>query len=285
MSKTCKILLRMLKDRIALDLPFYEGLLAGYYRKSPGYSSKRTEGTDDWLLIATLSGEGRIGTQNGDIPMTVGTLTLIAPGTPHDYGIAKGSDLWELLWVHFQAKSDWLGMLNWKNSSKGIAVAETNKSAWAGIVEAFWEVHRLSFAPHRNRLKFAVNALERLLLLCEDEASDVGTSLDPRIQRVVEYLQGDLATQISIESLSSMVFLSPSRFSHLFRDQMGMAPLQYVSLQRIRRSSILLERTTLSIAEIATQVGMDPFQFSSKFKMETGMNPRDYRKENRQNSV
>lgn len=268
----------MMKDRIALDLPFYDGLLAGHYQKSSGYTSRRAEGTDDWLLIATLSGKGIINTRTGEIEMERGRLILIPPGFPHDYGIAKASDSWELLWVHFHPPTEWREMLGWVDSEAGIGVLDGTPVGWAEIESTFWDVHRCAHSPRRSRLKLAMNALERLLILCEDEAPSSHPSFDPRIQAAIDYLLADLSRPISLKGLSERAYLSPSRFAHLFREQMGMAPLQYVSLQRIRRSSLLLERTTLSIAEIAEQVGMDPFQFSAKFRMETGMSPRAYRK-------
>lgn len=268
----------MLKDRVALDLPFYDGLLTGYYQKASGYTSRRPEGTDDWLLMATLGGRGRVTVQSHEREVEPGQLVLLPPGTPHDYGTAKEADFWELLWVHFHPRSDWLEMLGWLDGDMGIGTMSPSRTGWQEIESTLWEMHRLTQSPRRNRLKLAMNGLERLLMLCEDEAPSAHPPVDPRIQRAIDALLLDLAVPISLKGLSEKAFLSPSRFAHLFREQMGIAPLQYVAIQRIRRSSLLLERTTLSIAEIAEQVGMDPFQFSAKFRMETGMSPRAYRK-------
>jgi len=276
-SKTYRILLSMLKNRLELDLPYYDGLLAGYYRKEPGYTSRRVNGTDDWLLVATLGGLGRFGTAVGDLPAEPGQLTLVSPGTPHDYGIAKGGEIWEILWVHFQPLHEWLELLNWPSPAPGVASLTPSPDAWPAIESCFHEVHNLSFSTGRRRRQFAMNALERLLLLCEAELPTHGQPIDDRVRTAIEYVHVHLGESLSIEDLSDRVHLSPSRFSHLFRSQTGMAPLQYIGLQRMRRAATLLERTTLSIAEIAAAVGMEPFHFSARFKAQTGSNPRAYR--------
>lgn len=265
----------MLKDRIALDLPYYDSLLAGHHRKERGYTLRRTGGTDDWLLVATLSGKGRFGTPLGDIAALPRSLTLISPGTLHDYGTAKGASGWEILWVHFQPSPEWLEMLHWPTATPGIATLEP--AAWTEIERAFRELCRLSFWPGRRRSQISMNALERLLLLCEEQLPGAGQAMDDRVRSVIDYVHGHLAMPLSLEALSAHVHLSPSRFSHLFRSETGMAPLQYIGLQRVQRAATLLERTTLSVGEIAAEVGMEPFHFSAKFKAQTGSSPRSYR--------
>lgn len=267
----------MLKDRVALDLPYYDGLLVGHYRRGPGYASRRAGGTDDWLLVATLAGLGRFGTRLGDAAAPPGTLALISPGTPHDYGTARDAAVWEILWVHFQPPPEWRELLHWPTGTPGVAFLEPGPSAWKEIERSFREVYRLSLRSLRRRRRFAMNALERLLLQCDERLSGAGHPMDDRIRAVVEHIHAHLGGPLSLEKLSKLAHLSPSRFAHLFRAETGMAPLQYVSLQRMRRAATLLEHTTLGVAEIAAEIGMEPFHFSARFKEETGENPRAYR--------
>jgi len=267
----------MIKNRNELDLPYYDGLLAGYYRKEPGYTSRRVNGTDDYLLVATLAGRGRFGTSVGDLPAEPGQLTLVSPGTPHDYGIARGAEWWEILWVHFQPLPEWLELLTWPSTAPGVASITPSASAWKTIEATFHDIHQFSFSSGQRRRQFSMNALEKLLLLCEAELPAHGQPMDDRVRTAIEYIHIHLTESLSIEDLSGRIHLSPSRFSHLFRAQTGLAPLQYICQQRMRRAATLLERTTLSVAEIAAAVGMEPFHFSSRFKAQTGKNPRAYR--------
>ena len=258
----------MIKDRAALDLPAYEGLLAGHYRRGPGYGRRREEGTDDWLLIMTLEGEGRI----GGFRAQPGSLYLIAPGTPHDYGTARGAEEWEILWVHFHPRTDWLELLRWPESAPGVHRLKPDE--YEEILSAFREVIRLSVSTGPRRAAFGLNALERLLLLCEASRP---AALDSRIRLAIEYIHAHLREPLQLRDLSRLCHLSESRFAHLFREVTGLPPRQYVLVQRLQRAQTLLTRTSLGVAEIAAEVGTDPFYLSLRFKRETGRSPREYR--------
>lgn len=274
-SKTYIILLPVIKDRVAFDLPAYEGLLAGHFRRGPGYGRRRDGGTDDWLLILTLCGEGRIGSAQGDHPALAGDLYLIAPGTTHDYGTARRSEAWEILWVHFHPPTDWLEFLRWPEVAVGIRrlqLADPQE-----IEGAFREVIRLSVSTGPLRPAFGLNALEKLLLLCEASRPAGSDVLDERIRVAIEYIHAHLGGPMRLRDLSRLCNLSDSRFSHLFRQLTGLPPKQYALVQRLQRAQTLLTRTSLGIAEIATELGMDPFYLSLRIKKETALSPRQYR--------
>ncbi len=253
-------------DRVAFDLPAYEGLLAGHYVRDAGYARRRVGGTDDWLLIATLAGEGRFIGATGEVAAPPGALTLLAPGTTHDYGTASR---WELLWVHFHPPAAWLDLVRWPAAAPGIGQLRPPEPA--PVEAAFHEVVRL--APARRRL--AMNALERLLLFLDE--SRPSSRLDERIRRVADHVEDHLRDPLDLARLADLVGLSPSRLAHLFRAETGLAPMAYVAQRRLERARLLLDRTTLGVAEVAAAVGMEPFYFSARFKAATGLSPRAYR--------
>lgn len=277
--KSCYVI----RDRVAFDLPAYDGLLAGHYLRGPGYGRKRPGGTDDWLLVMTLAGSGRFGTATGDYVAVAPGLTLIAPGTTHDYGIHQKASEWEILWVHFHPAEAWLEWLTWGEIAPGIhALAPLDSSEIEG---AFREVLRRSLDAGSYRRHFAMNALERLLLLCASQIPDEGPRLDDRIRATVGHIHSDLRLPHTAESLSERVGLSVSRFSHLFKSEMGVSPRQYILQQRVLRGRRLLERTSLGVAEVAHEVGMDAVAFSLRFRADLGVSPRDHRKASRDQSL
>lgn len=266
----------MIKDRAAFDLPAYDGLLAGHYQRGPGYGRRRPGGTDDWLLIMTLKGKGRFGGARGDLVVEAPQLVLIAPGTTHDYGIHKLAQEWEILWVHFHPAEGWLEWLDWPESSTGLRELDPPRPDL--IEEAFREVLRLSLENGPYRRQLAMNSLERLLLICACQRPSIGRTMDERIRRVLAVIHQDLSLVHAAEDLGSLVGLSPSRLSHLFKEEVGLSPRQYLLQQRILRSQRLLEKTSLGVAEIAHAVGMDPAAFTLRFKAEIGQAPREYRR-------
>ena len=84
--------------------------------------------------------------------------------------------------------------------------------------------------------------------------------------------------EISIASIAESLDLSTSRFTLTFKDQVGMKPLDYLTLLRSEYAKNLLETTNLSIRDIGVQVGYyDSGSFIRRFKQVTGVTPQQYR--------
>jgi len=99
--------------------------------------------------------------------------------------------------------------------------------------------------------------------------------MDTRIARALEHMANHLDTRLAIETLAAAVDLSPSRFAHLFRHDVGTSPAQYLHALRMLRARVLLERTFLSVKEVMTHVGChDPSHFSRDFRAFHGVAPR-----------
>ena len=266
----------MIRDRIAFDLPAYDGLLAGHYLRGSGYGRKRPGGTDDWLLVMTLRGEGRFGTPNGDRPATANTLHLISPGTTHDYGIGRSAPEWEILWVHFHPPRSWLDLLRWNEVAPGLH--ELIPPSPEVLANAFREVLDQSLTPGPYRLQLAMNALERLILLCAAQAPRAGRAMDERVRAAIDHIHAHPRRPHTAQSLSDIAGLSVSRFSHLFKEEVGLAPHQYVLQRRLLEARQLLDRTSLSVNQIAHAVGMDPITLSQRFRQHFGQSPRAFRR-------
>ncbi len=82
-------------------------------------------------------------------------------------------------------------------------------------------------------------------------------------QRLDDYIEDYLDTNISVDDLASLVNISPSHFFLLFRSSFGMTPHQYVMKKRIDRVARLLRaEPERSISDIAVVSG-----FSSQAHM------------------
>ncbi len=239
----------------------------------PGYFSWRTRGTDDWLLILTVSGGGLFGSASSSaISTEPGDLTLIRPGTRHDYRTDPAIGKWELLWAHFYPKPFWNDLLRWPEASPGLMKLSSSR-----VEKRFFDVHRYASSGME---RFAMNALEEVLLWCSLDLPEGGGAVaDDRVRSVLDVIQRRLAEKLSLTDLAEVVGLSPSRMSALFREQFGMTPIQYLEIQRISRAKQLLVRTTMPIYAIAAETGFEnPFYFTLRFKKHEGVSPTDWRK-------
>jgi len=266
-------------DLVSLDVPQYLHVLTGhYFAQGSGYYAKRLRGTKDWLLIVTLSGGGHFGADSQELQVRERDCVLIRPDTAHDYGIAQGEGSWELLWSHFHPRPHWYDWLAWPEHAPGLMHLTLGSDlVWKEARACFQRTHlaAVSVDPHAQDL--AMNSLENLLLCCHGALLQRQSVMDERIRHVLHWLNGQLAEPLDVASLAAKVSLSPSRFAHLFREQVGESPMQYLGQLRIQRAKQLLERTTNSIAQVAYEVGLDAIYFSLRFKQHTGLSPRAYR--------
>src|SRR5262245_40842681 len=78
---------------------------------------------------------------------------------------------------------------------------------------------------------------------------------DRRLRQVLEYIEVNLAENISLDDLASVVGLSVSHFNALFREAVGISPHQYLIRRRFERAKNLLGEGKLSISQIASETG------------------------------
>lgn len=97
--------------------------------------------------------------------------------------------------------------------------------------------------------------------------------------RIIEFLTKNFDQDLDINILSRQFSLSPSYFSHLFKQYAHKSVIEYLNELRISRAKQFLEKEETSVGEIASRVGFyDINYFSRKFKAITGITPTEYRK-------
>lgn len=266
------------RDTVTLD--------TGNWVRGREFRNWRPEGTRDHLLIYTHRGRGRIGHAGRFTLVKPGQWLIFRPQTPQDYQSAFDPEhprrpaAWGLIWIHVHPPPDWRALLDWPDIAPGIGVLHLEDTATRDVVKSALEEmveHNRAARPRGKAL--AMNALERALLLADRARTDrAPTLLDPRLRPVLDLIHQRYNQPWTIEDLAAAAHLSPSRFAHLFREQLGLTPLNYIEGQRLQRARQLLEHTGLTIGQVAAEVGYDDaFYFSRRFRRSTGFSPRDYR--------
>lgn len=96
---------------------------------------------------------------------------------------------------------------------------------------------------------------------------------------VAAYLDGHLATAVSLEQLARIACMSTAKLKYSFKTVYRCSIQQYIQNKRIGQAEHLLLTTELSISQIARSVGYQkPGSFSELFKRHTGLTPMEYRK-------
>ncbi|MEV6281182.1 helix-turn-helix domain-containing protein [Kribbella sp. NPDC051770] len=281
--------------------PTVRRLLAGEFDEGPGYATYRRNGTTDWLLFHTLNGRGRVGTKSAsagatsvavdgrvragsanpmrpDVAALPDTLTLIRPGTLHDYGVEPTLQHWHFVYAHFHPKPDWLPLLDWPEVAPGILQLQPSEQASARIADNLAAAVRHQSSVLTQGELLALNALEAALLWA-DTQNPKASPIDDRLLRAIELVDRDLKADLGVPRLARAANLSPSRFAHLFRAQLAVTPQQFVERRRIEAARRLLELTTRTVQSVAAEVGFtNPLYFATRFRHHTGVTPTAYRK-------
>jgi transcriptional regulator GlxA family with amidase domain len=98
------------------------------------------------------------------------------------------------------------------------------------------------------------------------------------VKRAVAWLARNHARQISRWQLAEAVSASPDYVGRVFRQELGISPLDYLNRYRVHRAQQLLEDSGQSVKEVAARVGFrDQAYFSRVFRKVTGGPPRRLR--------
>ena len=89
--------------------------------------------------------------------------------------------------------------------------------------------------------------------------------------------------KLTIDVLSTIAGLSPSRFKALFKEKLGIPPAEYALRLRIEEARRRLAARDASVTRVALDLGFSSSQyFASSFKRLTRMKPREAIKISRQ---
>lgn len=94
------------------------------------------------------------------------------------------------------------------------------------------------------------------------------------IHKTVQYVRKNYSKKITLEEVASSVYLSPSYFSKVFKQEMGCNFNTYLNTVRIEKGKELLLNGNLRLVDIAYAVGFeDQSYFTKVFKKLTGVAP------------
>ena len=99
------------------------------------------------------------------------------------------------------------------------------------------------------------------------------------ITGIIRYMQEHLDKEISLNILADEFHLSSQYISQLFKSEIGVNFLAYLTSIRMERAKKLLLATSLSIGEISEKCGYADYRvFTKAFKKEEGSTPSQYRR-------
>lgn len=187
----------------------------------------------------TMALEGEVAMRSGTDEWTTYRGVIAAPDVTHQ--LDNRGSLVALLFVDPEStEGRWL-----HRSIRGplTAVSEPKLEQALSTLRAFWE--EPVDAPGTARL---IHTLVRSLC----PGPPPSHRLDKRIVKALEVIRQMDTRKISLEDVAGAVFLSPSRFAHLFKEEVGLPFRRYVLWRRLNRAMIAVgQGKTLTAAAYA----------------------------------
>lgn len=145
-----------------------------------------------------------------------------------------------------------MAQIIWENSSIG--------HSWADISNLYQEC--------KNKMTEKQN---------QKENSPKQLSIE--IYKAKEYIDQHLAEKLTLNQIAEVVSLSPNYFSSMWKKEMNVGFVDYITEQRVEKAKELFATTDLRTHEVAELTGFgDDSYFSKIFRKVAGKNPSSFRK-------
>ncbi|NMD77690.1 helix-turn-helix domain-containing protein [Klebsiella sp. DNRA6] len=107
-----------------------------------------------------------------------------------------------------------------------------------------------------------------------------------RINRVVARIDANYQRRLSLQEIAAAEFVSEAWLSRLFRKEVGVSFMQYITGLRLRKAAEQLTATRRSVQQIAQQHGFASSRvMSDLFKRKHGLTPRQFRQQHPQTAI
>ena len=257
----------------------------GYYPKAKDHYTYRKKGLQENFLFFCVDGHGWYKTGGQRYEVGPNEFFILPQNAEHAYGSDENHP-WTIYWIHFGGDS--LPELNKiqvvQNHFKPHHVKNNGD-----IVSLFTKIYKtLELGYSIDNLLFANMCLSEFLTLFIYNSRHYEPAANDKIDCVdsaILYMQEHINDNISLGDLSSQYNYSVSRFSNLFKQKTGYAPIDYFVQMKMQKACQQLNFTTRSVKDIAFSMGFDdPYYFSKRFSTVMGISPKRYRALNNLNN-
>ncbi|EIQ01729.1 transcriptional regulator containing an amidase domain and an AraC-type DNA-binding HTH domain [Opitutaceae bacterium TAV1] len=232
-----------------------------FIRPEPGFG----------LVIATISGAGRVACSESWQEAEWETAYIMPPGVAHGYRVSPRSGEWKYAWAKFETTEKYPELFQ---DARPVLIPAASYALEAANRGLFTEVTRGNSPQLAGIWCDLVRA--SLTALTNRRA------LDPRIEKLWEVVAQRLEEDWVVETLAAEAHVGREHLRRLCQRHYGCSPRHRLTRLRLRKSCELLLLTDTTLDVIAERVGFsDAFSLSKAFAREYGMPPSRYREKAR----
>jgi AraC family transcriptional regulator of arabinose operon len=250
----------------------------GYYPKAVGHYTYRKKGLPENFLFYCVDGCGWYKIGDKQYQVNTNEFFMLPRNEEHAYG-SDEKHPWSIYWVHFGG--DMLAFFNEMNVVKEHVkpMSIRNNSEVFALFSKIYKTLQNGYST--DNLIFANMCLSHFLTLFiynSKHTVDVASDKTDCVESAIVYMKKHIDGNISLDELSKVNNYSTSRFSNLFKQKTGYAPIDYFIQMKMQKACQQLDFSDHSIKSIAYTLGFDdPYYFSRRFRKVIGMSPNKYR--------
>ena len=276
-----------MNEKLLKDLFFKEYYFLDFYFFNVGYEkcqSRHRFGPslrDNYIVHFVISGKGRYAVNDATHHLGAGDFFLIRPNELVDYE-ADAEDPWEYYWIGFSGnRVKEILQTNGIGAKDYIGQVDTKEV----LREKFERFMQSDFFDDSQKL---ANQALFYDIFSFFKIPNEGVEMEVRVSQRTKYSEAFLLyvennyyrEDLTIEEIAKSMFLHPSYFSQVIKEELGLNALKYLNLYRMNKASQLLKTTELSIEEISNAVGYENrHSFSRAFKNRFHSSPSEYKAE------
>lgn len=249
----------------------------GYYPKAIYHERERKTGSNQYILLYCVDGEGQVYIDDQVYILKPNTYIIIPKNTGHLY-TSSNTNPWSIYWIHFNGLT---ANAIYRRYAEQEEMPVHTIPYDEGRINLFEQVYAmLEHSFHEKEMEVTNLYLQHFVtsMVYYKELNPVAYETDS-VSLSIAYMKKNIREKLSITDLAMQRGLSVSHYSRLFHQKTGSSPVNYFNLLKIQISCQHLYFTDRSIKEIAAAIGFDDqYYFSRLFSKLIGMSPLKYRR-------
>lgn len=219
-----------------------------------------------WAIVIKYEGETVYSSGGKSYISNINNIVILPKGCDYDWHCTK-SGHFSIIEFDCQKSSSQILPFKIKNTEillNAIKKIETNHTS-------------KPYAYKLEEFKTLYDILLSLLKIAEKKY--MPSAKDNKILPAINYIAENYNKRICNEDLAAITGVSTVYFRKIFKEAMGISPINYIQSVKMKKASDMLKSDYSSIADIAVSLGYnDIYEFSKSFKKHSGISPSQYAK-------
>ena len=256
---------------LSIQKHFYYITILGHFYCDKQYYAKRKAYFAGPLMMCLLEGHMHVNINGIGYDAGPDDIVLINCAIPHIY---QANPSCEFVYMHFNGlNAIELAQHVIEQNGGPVFKVKTYAKIQSLLKSLLYKIDYNQFVPETE---YSRTVYDAICYLSYNSKNDVATN--EYVSNAINFIHSHLELPLKLGDIAAHINVSPYHFSRLFKEDTGIAPMEYVAIAKTDAAKTLLKTTSLPVAEIAAQLGYHNLSsFSNFFSSRVGLSPKQFR--------